>query len=70
MVRLDSEELSWCELNFDTPDGLEMIASLGEDSILNLNLLNGMLALINRQFCQQNEESNRAPLESVLDQES
>jgi Fe-S-cluster containining protein len=70
VVRIDAQELTWCELNFDSPEGLEMISSLREDSILNLELLNGMLALINRQFCQQETKLERAPLETTLDRES
>ena len=70
VVRVDEGDLAWCDLNFDTPQAHEVISQLREDSILNLGLLNGMLALINRQFCQEQPNWERAPLETTLDQES
>ena len=69
VVRTPDERLSWCELNFDTEDAERVISSLPDDSILNLELVNGMLSLINRDHCAVREGVERAPLESTLDGE-
>ena len=71
-VRLPEGQLSWCDLNFADLTPEAVTEAVPADGILDLELLNRMLALINARFlagCAARGESvaERAGLEAALD---
>lgn len=66
-LRLPDGALAWCGLNFEgVPD--EAVAELlPADAVLDVELVNRMLALINARYLDGRDEPARAPLDAALD---
>lgn len=73
-VRAPGGALTWCGLNFDGLDPDAVAAAIPGDAVLDLELLNRMLALINDRFlagCAERGEirADRAELGAALESE-
>lgn len=73
-VRRPDGGLSWCGLNFEGLGADAVADAIPADGVLDLELLNRMLALINRRYldgCAARGETPppRAPLDAVFDAE-
>ena len=66
-VKLPDGELAWCALNFEDMTNDEVVASVPSHSILDIDLINQMLAIINQQFLTAAGGEPYSPLESILD---
>ncbi|MEZ4433014.1 MAG: YkgJ family cysteine cluster protein [bacterium] len=66
-VRLPDGDTVWCALNFEGLDPAEVLARLPAGAVLDLELLNRMLALVNARYLQSRDEPARAGLDAALD---
>ena len=66
-MKLPDGELAWCELNFEDMTNDEVVASVPSNSILDIDLINQMLAMINQEFLTTSGGEPYSPLESILD---
>ena len=68
-VRLPSNDIVWCDLNFEKLDNDAVLATIAEDSILDVELLNRTLSLVNQLYLSARSDEERAPLRSALETE-
>lgn len=71
-VRLPAGDLSWCGLNFEGLDPAAVAAAVPADAVLDLDLLDRMLAMINTRFVAGRADRGepvpaRADLDATLD---
>ncbi|MCB9554203.1 MAG: YkgJ family cysteine cluster protein [Myxococcales bacterium] len=66
-VRLPDGETVWCGLNFEGLDEAAVLAALPADAVLDLDLLNRMLALVNARYLQSRDRPARDDLGAALD---
>lgn len=66
-VRLSGGETVWCGLNFEGLEPAEVLDRLPEGAVLDLELLNRLLALVNERYRAQRDEPARAWLGAALD---
>ena len=66
VVRTPDDALSWCGLNFEGWSAEQVAARVEADAVLDLELLNRMLALINARFVAARGGPERSPLDAAL----